>query len=165
MTSLGTFVLSSERRRAKGAAVFSAALVVSAFLGAGAATRRWSVAAIAPLAGIATWFLERRRWEKKLTRGTLVLEGDALLLRRKEQTIFKVPLGGAKVSGRTLRVAADQWARTQIVVEWEDRALVAKLEVPFKPGPIDLEGPLPVTIELDRAASRAFDALSYGKLK
>jgi hypothetical protein len=165
MTDLGTFVLSSERRRAMGAAVFSAALVVSAFLGAGAATRRWSVAALAPIAGTLAWLLERRRWEKKLTRGTLVLEGDALLLRRKDQTIFKVPLSQAKVSGRTIRVGRKQNARVQVVVQLEDRALVAKLEVPFRPGPIDLEGPLPATIELDRAASRTFDALSYKKLK
>lgn len=165
MADLGTFVLASESRRAKSAAVFAAALVVCAVLGAAAALGRWWVVAVAPIAGAAVYLLDSRRRDRAVARGELVLEGDTLLLRRKDQTIFRVPLAEAKISGRTLRVGADRWARVQVVVEiaaTDDspaRAIVAKLAVPFRPGPADVEGPLPPTIVTDRQGSRTFDAL------
>ncbi|MBI2391371.1 MAG: hypothetical protein HYV09_17405 [Deltaproteobacteria bacterium] len=165
MADLGTFVLASESRRAKSAAVFAAALVVCAVLGAAAALGRLWVAAVAPIAGAAAFAFESRRRDRSVVRGDLLLEGDVLLLRRKDQTIFRVPLADAKIGGRTLRVGADQWARVQVVVEIPEtddapaRAIVAKLAVPFRPGAADVEGPLPPTILADRQGSRTFDAL------
>jgi len=145
--------------------VFAAALVVCAVLGAAAAVGRWSVAIAAPIAGIAVYVFDHRRRDRAVVRGELLLDGGDLLLRRKEQTIYKIDLTTAKIGGRTLRVATDQWARVQVVVETpatDDtpaRAIVAKLEVPFRPGPADTEGPLPPTILVDRQGSRTFDAL------
>ncbi len=166
MADLGTFVLASESRRARSAAVFAAALALCAVLGAAVALRRWSVALAAPIAFGVVFYLDDRRRTRGLVRGELRLEGAALLLRRKEQTIYRIDLGTAKISGRTLRVAADRWARVQVVVETpaaDDtpaRAIVAGLAVPYMPGPIDVEGPLPPTVLADRQGSRTFDALS-----
>jgi hypothetical protein len=165
MADLGTFVLASESRRARSAAVYAAALVVCAILGAAAAVGRWSVAVAAPLAGVAVYLLDQRRRDRALVRGDLLLEGGELLLRRKDQTIYKIDLATAKISGRTLKVGSDQWARVQVVVETPAteetpaRAIVAKLAVPFRPGAADTEGPLPPTILVDRQGSRTFDAL------
>jgi hypothetical protein len=145
--------------------VFAAALVVCAVLGAAAAVGRWSVAIAAPIAGIAVYVFDHRRRDRAVVRGELLLDGGDLLLRRKEQTIYKIDLTTAKIAGRTLKVASDQWARVQVVVETpatDDapaRAIVAKLEVPFRPGAADTEGPLPPTILVDRQGSRTFDAL------
>jgi len=156
---LGTFVLATDVRRTRSAAVFTAALVFCALLGLALAVHRWSLIALAVLSFIAVYFLDHRRRTNAIARGEIVLEGDDLLLRRKDITIHKVPLDGAKIVGRTMRVGPDQWARVQVVVESGDRAIVAKLAVPFQPGPIDVEGPLRHTIELDRQGSRTFDAL------
>jgi hypothetical protein len=156
---LGTFVLATDVRRAKGAAVFSAALALCAVLGAAAALRHWPLASVSPLAAIAVYMLDHKRRYQNLARGEILLDGDTLLLRRKEITFHKVPLGEAKIVGRTLRVGPDQWARVQVVVEHEGRAIIAKLAVPFQPGPVDTEGPMKATIELDRQGSRTFDAL------
>ena len=43
--------------------------------------------------------------------------------------------------------------------------IVGKLSGPYKAADSDEEGTLPTTIELDQQGSRAFDALSYGKLR
>lgn len=145
--------------------MFAAALVVCAALGAAAALRRWAIVLAAPVAGALVYWFEDRRRDRKVVRGELLLEGDQLLLRRKDQTIYKLDLPTAKISGRTLKVAEDQWARVQVVVETpatDDapaRAIVVKLAVPYKPGPIDVEGSLPPTIVADRQGSRTFDAL------
>lgn len=145
--------------------MFAAALVFCALLGAATALGRWSIAVAAPIAGLAVFVLEDRRRERATVRGELILDGDELLLRRKELTIYRVPLKIAKISGRTLRTATDQWARVQVVVETPAegdtpaRAIVAKLAVPFRPGAADVEGPLPPTILVDRQGSRTFDAL------
>lgn len=145
--------------------MFAAALVVCAVLGAAAALGRWTLAIAAPIAGVAVFLFEDRRRDRNVVRGELLLDGDDLLLRRKDQTIYKIDLKTAKISGRTLRVASDQWARVQVVVETPAtdeapaRAIVAKLAVPYKPGAVDVEGPLPPTILVDRQGSRTFDAL------
>ena len=158
--NLGSFVLASESRRVKGAAVFSAALALCAVLGAAFALRSFALAVASPLAAIAIYMLDEKRREKAMVRGEILLEDGVLSLRRKEITFHRVPLAEAKIAGRTLRVGPDRWARVQIVVEHGDRAIVAKLAVPFQPGPIDTEGPLKATIELDRIGSRTFDALN-----
>lgn len=171
MADLGTFVLASESRRARSAAVFAAALVLCAILGAAAALGRWSIAIVAPVAAGLVFVLDDRRRARGMVRGDLLLDGPDLLLRRKDQTIYKIDLRSAKISGRTLRVADDQWARVQVVVETpatDDtpaRAIVAKLEVPYRPGALDVEGPLPPTIVVDRQGSRTFDALHEIKKK
>ena len=165
MADLGTFVLASESSRARSAAVFAAALAVCATLGAAAALGRWSIAAASPVVGGLVFALDDRRRARAVVRGELRLEGDELLLRRRDQTIYRIDLASARIVGRTLRVGDDQWARVQVVVETPatddspGRALVAKLDVPFRPGPIDVEGPLPPTIMVDRRGSRTFDAL------
>lgn len=156
---LGSFVLVTEARRAKGAAVFSAALALCAVLGAAAALRHWPLATVSPLAAVAVYLLDHKRRYKNIIRGEILLDDDVLLLRRREITFHKVPLGEATIVGRTLRVGPDQWARVQVVVEHEGRAIIAKLAVPFQPGPVDTEGPMKPTIELDRQGSRTFDAL------
>lgn len=159
MTNLGSFILATDSRRAKSAAVFSAALALCAVLGAAFALRSVPLAIASPLAAIAIYMLDRDRRIKSTVRGEILLEDGVLQLRRREITFHKVPLHEARISGRTLRVGPDQWARVQVVVEHEDRAIVAKLAVPFQPGPIDQEGPMRHTIELDRIGSRTFDAL------
>jgi len=165
MADLGTFVLASESRRARSAAVFAAALAVCAVLGAAAAVRHWALVIASPVVGGLVFFYEYRRRERAVVRGDLLLDGAELLLRRKDQTIYRIDLDTAKINGRTLRVAEGQWARVQVVVETPAtdeapaRAIVAKLAVPYKPGPIDVEGPLPPTILVDRQGSRTFDAL------
>jgi len=156
---LGTFVLATDVRRTRSAAVFPAALAFCALLGLALAVHRWSLIALAIASFVAVYFLDRRRRTNAIVRGEILLDGDDLLLRRKDVTIHRVPLEGAKIVGRTLRIGENQWARVQVVVEAGERAIVAKLAVPFQPGPIDVEGPLRPTIELDREGSRAFDAL------
>jgi hypothetical protein len=156
---LGTFVLATDVRRTRSAAVFTAALVFCALLGLALGVHRWSLIALALLSFVAVYLLDHRRRTNAIARGEIVLDGDDLLLRRRDITIHRVPLDDAKIVGRTLRVGPDQWARVQVVVESGDRAIVAKLAVPFKPGAIDVEGPLKHTIVLDREGSRAFDAL------
>jgi hypothetical protein len=158
--NLGSFILATDARRAKSAAVFSAALALCAVLGAAFALKHWPLATFSPLAAIAVYLLDRNRRIKNTVRGEILLDEGVLMLRRKDVTFHKVPLADAKISGRTLRVGPDQWARVQVVVEHGDRAIVAKLEVPFQPGPIDTEGPMKHTIELDRIGSRTFDALN-----
>lgn len=157
--NLGTFVLATDVRRTRSAAVFTAALVFCALLGVAVAVHRWSLIALAVASFVAVYLLDRRRRTNAVARGEIILDGDELLLRRKDITLFRVPLDEAKISGRTLRVGPDQWARVQVVVEGGERAIVAKLAVPFQPGPVDIEGPLRHTIELDRDGSRTFDAL------
>lgn len=158
--NLGSFVLATEARRAKGAAVFSAALALCAVLGAAAALRHWPLATFSPLAAYAVYRIDHKRRADKMARGEILLDDGVLLLRRKDVTFHRVPLAEAKISGRTLHVGPDQWARVQVVVEHNGRAIIAKLAVPFQPGPIDVEGPMKPTIELDRQGSRTFDALN-----
>lgn len=157
--NLGTFVLATESRRAKSAAVFSAALALCAVLGAAFALKHVPLAMTSPLAGIAVYILDRKRRLEGIVRGEILLDDGVLLLRRKDVTFHRVPLAEARIAGRTMRVGEDLWARTQVVVEHGERAIIAKLAVPFRAGPIDTEGPMRATIELDRAGSRTFDAL------
>ena len=46
-------------------------------------------------------------------------------------------------------------------VAWDDRSIVGNLAIPFRAAEGDIEGVLPADYDLDRTASRAFDALSY----
>ncbi|MGZ3477108.1 MAG: hypothetical protein ACXWUG_26105, partial [Polyangiales bacterium] len=75
---LGTFALASDTNRAKSAAVWTAALVLCAVLGAALGTRLWAIAFVAPFAAIATYFVDRRRRLNGVPRGTIVLEDGML---------------------------------------------------------------------------------------
>ncbi len=163
MRELGTFVLAKDVKRASGAAAFAAALVFSAFVGAGLGTSRWSVGLLAPVAALAVWLVERRRRQNAIQRGAVLLDEGHVVLRRGDRTIHRVPVKGATITGRTL-LDRGQRARVQIVVAHGERALVAQLAVAFQPEERDEDGPISPTIELDRTASRAFDAWSRGAL-
>ncbi|MGZ5967908.1 MAG: hypothetical protein ACXWP4_09590 [Polyangiales bacterium] len=161
---LGTFALASDTNRAKSAAVWTAALVLCAVLGAALGTKLWAIAFVAPFAAAAAYVVDRRRRLAAVPTGVITLEDGVLAFLRGDRTIHRLKLDEARVSGRALKVGNER-ARIQVVIEFEDRAIVGKLSVPYKAADADEEGALPTTIELDRQGSRAFDALSYGKLR
>jgi hypothetical protein len=161
---LGTFALASDTKRARSAAAWTAALVLCAALGAALGTKLWAIAFVAPFAAIAAWFVDSRRRLNAVPTGVITLEDGWLAFLRGDRTIHRLKVDSARVSGRALKVG-NQRARIQVVIEFEDRAIVGKLSVPYKAADSDEEGTLPTTIELDQQGSRAFDALSYGKLR
>jgi hypothetical protein len=161
---LGTFALSSDIKRATSAAGFTAALAFCAIAGAAFGTRHFIVALAAPFVAVFAFLIDKKRRVDGVPRGSIDLEDGVLSFRRKEQTIHRVKLSEATVSARAIKLG-NQRMRTQIAIAFGDRAIVGKLEVPFQAAETDEEGLLPSTIELDRQGSRAFDALSYGKLK
>jgi hypothetical protein len=154
-----------DRKRAKNAALTTGAVVFAA--GAGASLRlghyRWFLASI--LLGVVAYFVQRRVATARAPKGVLDLEDDSrlgvmLTLRRRGHTLYRVPLKEATIIGRTRTLSVGA-VRMQIEVRWPDGVFVASLAVPFRGAPFDEEGVLPSTIDLDRTASRALDALSY----
>lgn len=166
MRELGTFLVVTDVKRANGAAVTAAALAFAASGGAAFALSRsilWVVAVVlAPL----TWAFTRSRARARLPQGRVEIEedprlGPVLTMRRLDVALHRVPLRNARVLGRSLALGDGTFARVQIAVLWDEGAFAAKLAVPFQAAPADVEGSLPAVYELDRTASRAFDALSY----
>ncbi len=166
MTELGTFLVVTDVKRANGVALTVAAAVFAIAAGAAFALSwgmLWVVAIV--LAGLA-WALARRRARSLLPVGRVELDDDprlgpVLTMRRLELALHRVPLREAKVLGRTLALGGGDFARVQIAVLFDAGAFAVDLAVPFQPAPGDTEGRLPAVYELDRKASRAFDALSY----
>ena len=166
MTELGTFLVVTDVKRANGAALTVAAIVFAITAGAAFALGRgllWALAVL--LAGVA-WALARRRARSLLPVGRVELDDDPrlgpmLTMRRLDAALHRVPLREAKVLGRTLALGGGAFARVQIAVLFGEGAFAVDLAVPFQPAKEDVEGRLPAVYELDRKASRAFDALSY----
>jgi hypothetical protein len=159
-TDLGTFTPVAEIRRGVAGAFFFALLAFAAFGGAGLAVGRWSIGLLAPVAATAVFLIDRRRRRRAVAAGIVELDREELVLRRGDRVLHRLRLRDARFVGRT-QSAGSERARLQIVVIAGERAIVAHLAVAFRAADGDEDGLLPATIELDRKASRAFDALSY----
>ena len=162
---LGGFTTVQDRTRAKSAALTSALVLFAA--GAAFSLRlgyyRWFLASI--VTSIATYFVHRKIAIARAAKGVVDLEDDSrqgvmLTLRRRGHTLYRVPLKDAKLVGRTRAMSVGA-VRLQMEVRWPDGSFVAALAVPFRGAKGDEDGVLPSTIDLDRTASRALDALSY----
>lgn len=163
MTDLGTFALATDTRRATGAAAWSAAVAFLVVAAAAAGTRHWLILIGGPVLAAIVFYFDRKRRLAAIPRGNVRLEDDVVVVARGDRTIARLKLGEAKFTGRALKLGA-QKARIQVVVTFDDRAIIAQLAVPFASPESDEEGLMSATMILDRKASRAFDALTYGRL-
>ena len=162
---LGGFTTVADRKHARRVALTSGLLLFA--IGAGASLRLGNFYGFlaSAVAGALAFAVHRQLAIARAPKGTLDLEDDSrvgvvLTLRRGGDLLFRVPLKQAKIVGRTraMRVGA---VRFQLQVQWDDGVFVGSLAVPFRGATDDVEGVLPTTIDLDRMASRALDALSY----
>ncbi|GAC1573667.1 MAG: hypothetical protein NVS3B20_24460 [Polyangiales bacterium] len=162
---LGGFTTAADRRHARTVG-FTSGVVVFA-IGAAVSLRlaHFYLFAASIVAGLIASALHRRFALSRTPKGVIDLEDDARLgvvlsLRRREHTLHRVPLKHAKFIGRTRKLGVGP-VRLQIEVRWDESSLVAALAIPFRGAIFDVDGVLPSAIDLDRTASRAFDALSY----
>lgn len=171
-----------QRRAARGALRYGlgAFALIGIVAGVG---RAWLFLIAALLAGVAVYYGARRLLLRRLTPGQVMLRSAGkrrlLVLLYDGRILHRVPLDRARARGRKQLLPSVGEVRLQISLGWPQEirpatasddgldepsdagALIANLAVGYKPAADDQHGLLAASIELDRAASRAFDALSY----
>jgi hypothetical protein len=162
---LGGYTTLADRKEAARVAFISGGLVFA--IGAAASLRlgQFMWTPIALVWAFIVYFMHRRFAMKRAPKGTVDLvdddeQGVMLVLHRKGPGL-RIPLSQAIIRGRTRTLATVGPVRMQIEVKWGERSVVGNLAIPFRAAEGDVEGVLPADYDLDRIASRAFDALSY----
>ena len=162
---LGGYTTLADRKEAARVAFISGGLVFA--IGAAASLRlgQFLWMPIALFWAFAVYFAHRRFAMKRAPKGTVDLVDDdelgvMLVLHRKGPGL-RIPLDRATIRGRTRTLATVGPVRLQIEVKWGEQSIVGNLAIPFRAAEGDIEGVLPADYDLDRTASRAFDALSY----
>ena len=162
---LGGYTTLADRKEAGRIAFLSGGLVFA--IGAAASLRLgqflWLVVSL--VWAFIVYFTHRRFAMARAPKGMVDLvdddeQGVVLVLKRKGPGL-RIPLEGAVIRGRTRTLATVGPVRLQVEVKWGERSIVGNLAIPFRAAEGDVEGVLPADYDLDRTASRAFDALSY----
>ena len=162
---LGTFTTVSDRKEASRVASLTGGVVATAGAAFSLRIGRWELLIASLIAGVVVYFVHRRIAMARTKRGVVDIVDDdelgvTLVLARSGPGV-RVPLTRATIVGRTRTLASAGPVRLQIEIRWETGAIVANLAIPFRGAEGDVEGVLPADYDLDRLASRAFDALSY----
>ena len=162
---LGGYTTLADRKRARGSAMTSAAVLFAAAAAVTLRLGRHELFLAAGALALLVYFIHQRIAMARTPRGVIDLEDDAqegvVLVLRRRGVGTRIPLARARMVGRTRTLTTVGPVRLQIEVTWDDKSMVATLAVPFRGGEGDVEGVLPTNVDLDRTASRALDALSY----
>ena len=162
---LGTFTTLSDRKEASRVATISGGVIATAGVAYSLRIGRWELFVASLIAGLIVYFAHRRFAMSRAARGHVDIVDDdelgvTLVLSRSGPGV-RIPLSRATIIGRTRTLSSVGPVRLQIEIRWENRGIVANLAIPFRGAEGDIEGVLPADYDLDRLASRTFDALSY----